>query len=136
MTNPHPHMPRRDCAACWAAGIGIVVASLLLLVALVELAAPASASAEGDCLNRHDFRQVSRAAEVDPVTRRYAHRLFGTRGTPIGFHTRVYRGCVEGSRAWVEYARWPDGRFRATSTAYTALYFADGQQVAHPARAR
>jgi hypothetical protein len=112
-------------------------ATLLTAIALAAIGfAPSSADAAGNCLNRHDFRQVARAAEVDPMTRRYAHRVFGTRGTPIGFHTRVYRGCVAGSRAWVEFDRAPSGRFRATSTAYTALYFADGQQVAHPARVR
>jgi hypothetical protein len=110
--------------------------ALAVTAGLLAVGGTPGASAEGDCLNRRDFRQVARAAEVDPMTRRYAHRLFGTRGRPIGYHTRIYRGCGEGSRAWVEFARWPDGRFRATSTAYTALYFADGQQVAHPARAR
>jgi hypothetical protein len=97
-----------------------VTAAALLAVGFT----PTSADAADRCLSRSDFRAAARSVHVDaPMTRRDAHRMFGIDGRTVGFHTRVYRGCGEGSRAWLEFDRGPGGRWLVYSTAYTSAYF-------------
>lgn len=113
--------------------IRVAAAAALAFVGLTIGADPASAGA-GRCLHRDAFREVERTYLAHPPTRQEVHQRFGTRGRSVGFHTRIYRGCVKGSRVWVQFERDGEGTFRATSTAYTGRYFSvgDGEPL-HPA---
>ena len=93
-----------------------------------------AASAEEGCLHRAHYRKAARSALHEaPMSRREAHQMFGTRGRPIGNQTRVYQGCGEGSRAWVQFRRDTEGTMRVSTTSYTWRYFGDGLITLHPA---
>lgn len=104
-----------------------------LTAGLLIPTAPA-ANAGDPCLHRAHFRHAARSAlSPNPMSRQEVHELFGTRGRPVGYRTRVYRGCGDSSRAWVQYRRDAEGIPRALATAYTWRYFGDGLTTLHPA---
>lgn len=108
--------------------IGALIAGLLLVPG-------SNAPAADPCLHRTDFRTVERSALDDwnPMARRRVHELFGTRGQPIGYHTRVYQGCGDGSQVWLQFTRDAGGIPRVMATAYTPRYFGDGDITLQPA---
>lgn len=89
-------------------------------------------------LHRADFREVERSVLSDsPMSRWQAHQLFGTTGrvihSDVGQETRVYQGCGEDSRAWLQFVVDAEGIYRVVSSAFTWAYFGDGLTTQHPA---
>jgi len=111
---------------------------ILTLIALTLglLAGPGVGVANADtCLHRSDLRQVERTSLTDsPMSRWQVHQLFNMIGSEVGYGTRVYKGCGDGSRAWLQFVSDTDGIYRVVSIAFTWTYFGDGLTTLHPAR--
>lgn len=109
------------------------LAALAVVVGLLAAGGPAAAE-DVLCLHRDDFRTVERASLTDsPMSRWQVHQLFGMTGRDIGYDTRVYQGCGDDSRAWIQYVPDAGGIYRAVSTAFTWRYFGDGLTTLQPA---
>lgn len=101
-----------------------IITAAIAALATLAIAPTAAASSQSGCLHRADFHSVERTILSDvPAARERVHQTFGTKGRPVGHHTRVYQGCGEGSRVWLQFKRDIEGVARVVSTAYTARYF-------------
>jgi hypothetical protein len=113
---------------------------LALTVVAMFLTPVGNANAHHDekCLHRNDYRIVGRnALSLNPMSRWQVHQLFEMTGHEVDSNkntqTRVYEGCGEDSRAWVQYRIDYEGIYRVESTAYTWRYFGDGLTTLQPA---
>jgi len=94
------------------------------------------ASVDEPCVYRAQFREVESTILTDtPMSRWHVHNLFGFDGRAITDDglTRVYRGCGEDSRVWLQFAQDDEGTYRAVASAFTWEYFGDGLTTEHPA---
>lgn len=125
---------QRNAWIRWAAG-ALVLAVVITVVVIAAGILVSSATAREVCLHRDDFRTVDRSlVNGEPMSRWQVHQLFGMTGRDIGWNTRAYEGCGEGSRAWLQFKRDDDDVYRVVSSAFTMLYFGDGLVTNHPAR--
>ena len=115
-----------------------ILIALALAAGLLVVPAPVAHAEDDACVYRRPYRQVEASIlNGDPMSRWQVHQLFVTTGRVVykddDEETRVYRGCGEGSKAWVGYEFGADGIYRAAGTACTWTYFGDGLDTLHPA---